>query len=163
MCFLRHFSLSPCNRHRHNFIVNCSADSRDREREEGRFAMQNVAHTLLHACTHTTCWWILWSEAKLSELSFHLQCRSICRALKTCTENNTTKFMVSTRQKKMKAARPCVCVCVCTSKMSSVFCSMLSNLLIHTNFSRLKRIGCFSPPASCCASRANECHDAIRV
>lgn len=99
----------------------------------------------------------------LSQLSFHLQCRSILQALKTCTENNATKFMVSTRQKKKKMQREGVCVCVCTSKMSSVFCSMLSNLLIHTNFSSLKRIGCFSPPASCCASRANECHDAIRV
>lgn len=61
-------------------------------------------------------------------------------------------------------------------KMSSVFCSMLSNLLIHTNFSRLKRIGYFFPllgfslsPAvradrvRAWASGANECHDAIRV
>lgn len=66
----------------------------------------------------------------------------------------------------------------CVPKMSSVFCSMLSNLLIHTNFSRLKRIGYFFPllgfslslsravradRVRASASGANECHDAIRV
>lgn len=46
----------------------------------------------------------------LTELSFHLQCRSILQALKTCTGNNATKFMVSTRQKKKQREGVHVCV-----------------------------------------------------
>lgn len=49
----------------------------------------------------------------LPELSFHLQCRRILQALKTCTENNATKFMVSTRQKKKQREGVHVCVSVC--------------------------------------------------